>query len=296
MDWFQKIFGFKEKNYTYKAIQKNFIVQNTRLYSRKNNKSYQIGTFELVSLKKLKEIKINSKKIHYEIIYGDVSELMADPNNVNCTFMVASQFNCLQFPNHFTYPEEGITDYVYNISQGTACSIATGPATLYRNYFVTFKDGTIGQNKNKQINTCNCFNKYYGWKIKNGFAIVENEILEKINKENFKELKSKLRFGIHNGVQVTSAHYGTYQVKYKQFVNLVLCPSCNVKYNPSELWKPIATMFLEAAYEATILSAIKNKSEKVFLTTLDGDPKWIKDIIHKTVKQYPGIKVYLVCN
>ena len=58
------------------------------------------------------------------------------PENRWATFQVASQFNCLEFVGPSVVPEDGITGYVMDRTQGPACSIACGPATAYRNYFV----------------------------------------------------------------------------------------------------------------------------------------------------------------
>lgn len=52
------------------------------------------------------------------------------------TFQVASNFNCLEFMSSKGSAKQGITKYVYDMTQGPAASISAAPGTLYRNYFV----------------------------------------------------------------------------------------------------------------------------------------------------------------
>lgn len=49
---------------------------------------------------------------------------------------MASGFNCLEFVDACGRPEDGVSGYEHDRTQGPACSIACGPATVYRNYFV----------------------------------------------------------------------------------------------------------------------------------------------------------------
>ena len=46
----------------------------------------------------------------------------------------ASQFNYLEFPSERTTPEAGITNYMYDRTQGPACAIACAAGTAFRNY------------------------------------------------------------------------------------------------------------------------------------------------------------------
>ena len=65
---------------------------------------------------------------------GDAMELILDRRNAGSVFQVASQFNCLEMVNPTRTPEDGITSYCYDKTQGPACAIACPAATLYRNY------------------------------------------------------------------------------------------------------------------------------------------------------------------
>ena len=48
-------------------------------------------------------------------------------------------------------PEQGVTRYQHDRTQGPACAIAAGAATIYRNYFALV-DGSEGQNARRQLN------------------------------------------------------------------------------------------------------------------------------------------------
>jgi hypothetical protein len=54
----------------------------------------------------------------------------------NAFFQVASQFNMLEFISHEVTPEDGVTHYVYDRTQGPACALACMAGTAYRNYLL----------------------------------------------------------------------------------------------------------------------------------------------------------------
>ena len=101
-------------------------------------------------------------------------------------------------------------------TQGPACAIAAGAATVYRNYFVEV-NGNIGQTVDNQIdclkgvgealaNTNNSL-----WSMRNGYAMCSSEGLSLINQklELFTEaekdkIRESLQIGLHSGIEVTS--------------------------------------------------------------------------------------------
>ena len=58
------------------------------------------------------------------------------PENHNAVIQAASQFNLLEFPGPRNLPEDGITGYIYDRTQGPACAIACAAGTAYRNYLM----------------------------------------------------------------------------------------------------------------------------------------------------------------
>ena len=49
MDWFEKLTGFTEKNYT--ETKENLYIKDNKLYSKINHKCFDIGEFKIISLK-----------------------------------------------------------------------------------------------------------------------------------------------------------------------------------------------------------------------------------------------------
>ena len=77
---------------------------------------------------------------------GDVRHMHKSPENAGALFQVASQFNMLEMTGPEVTPEHGVTIYQYDGTQGPACAIAAGAATIYRNYFAPI-GGSEGQTK-----------------------------------------------------------------------------------------------------------------------------------------------------
>ncbi len=57
------------------------------------------------------------------------------PEYSGALFQVASQFNLLKMIGPSVTPEDGVTRYESDRTQGPACAIAAGAATIYGNYF-----------------------------------------------------------------------------------------------------------------------------------------------------------------
>ena len=75
---------------------------------------------------------------------SDVAEHHRRRENRLALFQVASQLNCLEFPTPDTTPEEGVTGYFSDRTQGPCCAIACGAATVFRNYFAPVR-GAAGK-------------------------------------------------------------------------------------------------------------------------------------------------------
>jgi hypothetical protein len=72
------------------------------------------------------------------------------PENAGTLFQVASQFNLLEMVSPDVTPEHGVTRYQSDHTQGPACAIAAGAATIYRNYFAPI-EGSQGQTATRQL-------------------------------------------------------------------------------------------------------------------------------------------------
>lgn len=76
-------------------------------------------------------------------VRADVRQLQPDSRQAGALFQVASQFNLLEMVGPAVSPEDGVTRYGLDATQGPACAIASGAGTTYRNYFAHVQ-GRVG--------------------------------------------------------------------------------------------------------------------------------------------------------
>jgi hypothetical protein len=202
-------------------------------------------------------------------------------------FQVASQFNLLEMVSPDVTPERGVTRYQHDRTQGPACAIAAGAATIYRNYFVQVGDQR-GQSTSRQLNGLAEVGKEfsqrlgrppeYFWEMRNGYALCTKQGLEAITEwlrtgepSQLALLRGKLHIGLHRDVEVTDA-----ASENRPRVSQAFCSALPVAYTrvPPSYWEPFASLVLEAAYEATMLAGILNThrggSNRILLTRLGG--------------------------
>jgi len=294
--WLKNLTGFNESK---EAIYKNITVKDGVLKSKVNNKSYHYGTLETPTLKELRVrvAKSNSKKgkLKLQAIQADVKALHLDKSNENALFQVASQFNLLEMVGANITPEKGIEIYEYDHTQGPICAICCGAGTIYRNYFVELV-GQLGQSATKQIDCLENVSKVLGnenntlWEMRNGYALLKEEGLHTINRQlkemNVDKIREKLQIGLMWDTQVTLDEF-THRVSQAYCSAL---PIAYVGYS-LELWKPFASLVLEASYEATICAAILNGDNKVYLTLVGGGVfgnklEWICSAIERACLKY----------
>ena len=138
MDWFERLTGFREESY--EATRAKLRVEGGRLHSLVNGKFYGVGEFELASLRTLRERAASvtgmSGRLKVSVVTGDVREMHQAPEYAGAIVQVASQFNALEMTGPSVSPEQGVTRYVHDRTQGPACAIAAAAATIYRNYFL----------------------------------------------------------------------------------------------------------------------------------------------------------------
>jgi hypothetical protein len=311
-DWFERLFGFTEES---KAVVHEFLqVKGSSMQSLVNDAKFNIGTFSTPSLAELRarnqgNLEKFPGQLRVSILKGDVSAFMAEEANRHAVFQVASQFNCLEFPGPRTTPEQGVTNYVFDKTQGPCCSIACGAGTVYRNYFVPISLSSqttqLGQSKAHQLNNLKDISLFLGneegvatrsprrktyayFDSSAGYTMATREGLAALNAKlqscgvkGVEKAKSLLKIGIQTDVQVTSKNWGNVQVRKKlQTVTQVFGSACSVAYSEgsAKSWAPFASLILDASYEATLWIALESAlrhsgqggSNKVFLTLLGG--------------------------
>jgi hypothetical protein len=182
MDWFERLTGFREK--TDADSKAKLAVEDGYLHSSVNGKRYRTGGLELVSVQTLRD-RVNAGRAFLgnrkvSAVQGDLRLMHRAPENSGALFQVASQFNLLEMVSPSVTPEHGVGRYENDHTQGPACAIAAGGATIYRNYFAPVGD-TPGQTANHQLNGLAelgaALSKSLGvptealWTMRNGYAL-----------------------------------------------------------------------------------------------------------------------------
>ena len=153
--WFRDLAGFDEDTGAggYQWTQSRFLVEGARLRSLVNGKSWDIGRLELLSVGQLRHRAQAGPRVEgvrqVRMVRGDAGHLHALPENQGALFQGASQFNLLEMTGPGVTPEAGVSGYANDNTQGLACAIAAGAATIYRNYFAPVV-GQIGQRQDRQ--------------------------------------------------------------------------------------------------------------------------------------------------
>jgi len=322
MDWFEVLTGFRESDYA--TTKARLEVVAGKLRSRVNDKAYGIGKLELVSLADLRRRAMGAMSTTqpsaFTILRGDVRAMHRAPENAGALFQVASQFNLLEMTGPSVTPEHGVTRYQDDPTQGPACAIAAGAATIYRNYFAEV-DGLEGQTRERQLDGLSPIGTYLCealgttqpalWHMRNGYAMCTRDglaiisaHLAALDPRHKDDLRALLCIGVHTNVQVTDLPADSIG-----FVSQAFCSALPVAYaerpNHGADWAPFATLILEAAYEATLWAAVLNArhtgSRTVFLTRLGGgafgnDDKWIHGALRRALQltKMAGLDIRLV--
>jgi hypothetical protein len=248
MDWFERLTGFRET--AYEDTRAKLEVNGRQLKSLVNGKSYGIGELELVSLQTLRErvsaVGGPSGRLAVSVVIGDVREMHRSPQYNGALFQVASQFNLLEMVSPDVTPEDGVTRYQHDRTQGPACAIAAGAATIYRNYFAPV-GGCPGQTKERQFDGLADLGAALAkdlnqpaealWSMRNGYALCTRagleaigEHIERLSSEQIDNLRGKLRIGMHSDVEVTDA-----AGEQRPVVSQAFCSALPVAYSPMRL-------------------------------------------------------------
>jgi hypothetical protein len=279
VNWFESFFGFIEKDYSYNKSQmfRLFLIGNQEKINEIN-----VGSFMLINLKELydsTEQIYGTGSIKFKNIVGDIKEINRSAENNNATIQVASQFNCLEMVDYNELPENGITCYQNDRTQGPICVMCTPAGLAYRNYIFNG-----GQTKNNQIDMTSELLSYFksidnsiDWKVINGYLMINDvQVLIKIsnllkNDDIRLSAKYKIKAGIHNNLGIFIDGK-----KYDHKVNHILCSGLPISYhyypmNNINLWDELSELFLEAYYEITILMACLNEHNNTcYLTQIGG--------------------------
>lgn len=320
--WFAHLFGFKEST---DAVYSNIEVREddngmVTLVSKANNREFLAGEFRVRSISSFQGLpEVGGGKLH--IIHGrgfrncsrlvNILECQALPEFDGATFLAASNFNALEFVSGSQTAADGITNYIYDRTQGPYCALAAGASILYRNYFVKHETGEVGQLR-KQINLLH--KSPLGSYLHNGYPSISSGDSKKLAKHDWKDL-DQFCVGCHSNCELT-----TYQTQSRAFadapkgriVHHVYAAALSYTYyvDKNEVTLKIGQALLEAQYKAHILASWENSlkypgragSKRSVLTLLGGGVfgnshemicgaiAACKDLIVKS-----GLEVYVTC-
>ncbi|SFM08452.1 hypothetical protein [Methylorubrum salsuginis] len=287
MDWFERLTGFREAGYS--ETQARLRIVDGRLIHQTTGESFAVGALTLPSVAELRAAAADVRRpgrLRLSVVEGDVRAMHRLPENRGALFQVASQFNMLEMVGPSITPEDGVAGYAHDRTQGPACAMAAGAATIYRNYLVPVT-GEIGQTAERQLDGLSELGDALAqrlgtdratlWTMRNGYALPTRaglaaiaEHLSKADEEALDDLRGRLRLGFHKDVEVTD---GPAPIP---LVSQIFCSALPVAYArlPASSWAPFARLVLEAAYEGTMLAGVLNAargaSNRVLLTRLGG--------------------------
>lgn len=288
MTWFETLTGFAEADY--ETTRAQLRVEGNELVSLVNGRRMGIGSLTLPSLGELRERTAAGAgpagKLRVRTVAGDVRAFHLFQEHTGALFQVASQFNMLEMVGPGVTPEMGVARYEQDFTQGPACAMACGAATIFRNYFAPVGD-QLGQTADRQLDGLSAVGSALAaamgrpvgslWRMSNGYALPDGDQLADIahhlsglDEAGRDALRARLRFGLHSDIEVTEPG------AKGQTVSQIFCSALPIAYGrqPTAAWETFARLVLEAAYEATLHAAILNArrgaSNIVLLTRLGG--------------------------
>jgi hypothetical protein len=321
MSWFWELFGFRE---SVSSVQANFTVEefetHATLTSKVNNRSFNAGLFSLRNTASFPGLRETPSAVpgSLHIIRGGtaatraLTEVLASqslPEFDGATFQAASNFNCLEFVGPDQCAGDGVTNYIYDYTQGPYCALATGAALVYRNYFIRQAGGIVGQlEKEVELLARTPIAPH----VEHGYPLLGGPTLAALAAADWSDL-SQFDVGLHENCEVTTgADLAVSAVPTGRIVHHVYAAAFN--YNGTvegnEVSRRIGAQMLAAEYQATVLAAWEMSrkypgragSNRLLLTALGGgvfgNPR--KMIIEavasaKEIIRESGLQVYFVC-
>jgi len=190
MDWFERLTSFAEG--PYEETKGRLSVVEGRLRCIGTEHSHAVGTLTLPSLSDLRaeaDKVAMPGRLRLSIVEATAGACTACLRTAARYSRVASQFNMLEMVGPRVTPEDGVTRYAFDRTQGPACAMAAGAATIYRSYLVPVAGG-IGQTADRQLDGLAdlgaALAEHLGprkaplWTMRNGYALATEEGLAAI--------------------------------------------------------------------------------------------------------------------
>ena len=215
--WFERLTGFPEVSTA--QVHSNLYLDRTDIVSKVNGRRLRFGRLETPTLSELRQslqqVDIARGPISVDEIVSDSQTLHADPSVRGALFQVASQFNLLEMVSPSVTPEDGVSIYEKDHTQGPASAIAAGAGTIYRNYFAPV-NGQVGQSEHCQIDCLDSMGRLLGnesnrlWVMKNGYTLASESGLKHLSDSilnssdrRLQELRESLKIGVQWDTEIT---------------------------------------------------------------------------------------------
>lgn len=176
--------------------------------SSKNGKSYNAGNFKLMTVSDFPNLPVKGNgKFHIIHVNGiestnysliDSLSSQSLPENDGATFLAASNFNCLEYVGVKSRASDGVTNYMFDFTQGPYLALAAGPAIVFRNYFYEVSPGIFGQLET-EINLLHQTPLH----VTRGYPIIKKEDLPQLREYKDFSNPNNYLVGVHSNCQVT---------------------------------------------------------------------------------------------
>lgn len=310
--WFRKLTGVDEisTSHVYERFQyENGVLRNDL------GKSWKVGRLSMPTLESLRSTPYPKGTPRLSVKFGDVREIISNPNSQNQTFQVASQFNLLEMADPHVTPESGISNYEFDHTQGPVCAMAAGPGTIYRQYFC-FSGSPHGQGQTSDhqidclrgveellMREMNCTNL---WTMKNGYALFSPDQaravrlhLEGLGEDELDQIRQCLQVGVMSDTQVTTDPSTKHTIT-QVYGSALPISYCEAEGNELEL---LARLVLDASYEASLWACLaEGKQPAVCYWTLLGggafgnDLDWIVAAMERALAKLHDADIQVVLN
>ena len=147
MSWFASLFGFEEEPGTtagWARTRERFTLATDGTLSAPSGESFAADFFSTPTLGELRAAGRAALASGAAARGGGVTLAHAATRDVltahaaapaGAVFLAAGGLNCLEFSSPAAAPEDGITCYEHDLTQGPACALACAAGTVVRNYF-----------------------------------------------------------------------------------------------------------------------------------------------------------------
>eukprot|EP01126_Amoeba_proteus_P006595 TRINITY_DN12308_c0_g2_i3.p1 TRINITY_DN12308_c0_g2~~TRINITY_DN12308_c0_g2_i3.p1 ORF type:complete len:490 (-),score=83.98 TRINITY_DN12308_c0_g2_i3:60-1529(-) len=324
--WFEFVTGCDETTFSKTRAEHLFVDEDENLFIKncKTGRLTKAGKFSLIMMGQMyldvgisrKESR-KQKKRHYppiEIITTldrgsirlvDIGYLQTLPENRNCVFQIASNFNGVEGVCETTTPDSHkfTTKYYLDKTQGPTASVSCSAGAISRVHLAFYspkkKPSEWGQTEDMQLNFMKDLESHFP--VKNGYIVYTGKEpkFPKPNGKKWKKLIANFHVAYHAEQQVCLGHrtetISETQRDPQQTVDQVCCAAINMiqglngKNNEQCDRKRKKMKFaLQAAYDGTYLGTIRHGRKKIFLTFVGGgafgNPH--SDIFNQIVKSH----------